>query len=185
MRYTTIIDCRPLPCYRNKNARLVYLHLVLACGYHDSDRDLTEISVRSLAADVCISVGAVRAALKSLEKSRLIERSGTVTRVRKWVPSEDISKRPRNKAQQVSQDAQRAREMADQERERRSEETRLQREEMAQRGTSPYIEYVEGLMKKAEQGDEQAKAALPRHMKRYQEAKQIMEQERKGGQQHG
>lgn len=86
MRYTTIIDLREWPqAYRNINIRLVYYHLAMVAGYHDYNRDVTEISVRSLAADTGCTVSAVRHALHILEALQLIKRKGRATYVRKWL----------------------------------------------------------------------------------------------------
>lgn len=89
MRYTTIIDITEVPdIYRNKNARLVYLHLALRSGYHDSDRDLIDISIRNLAMAVGLSVSATRHALSCLERDKLISREGTSWKILKWVVAE-------------------------------------------------------------------------------------------------
>lgn len=89
MRYTTIIDITEVPgIYRNKNARLVYLHLVLRSGYHDSDRDLIDISIRNLAMAVGLSVSATRHALACLKRDKLISRDGNSWRILKWVVAE-------------------------------------------------------------------------------------------------
>ena len=56
MRYTTIIDIAQCPeIYRNINARLTYLHMVLTCGYHDNDKGLVRKSVRQLSAETGIT----------------------------------------------------------------------------------------------------------------------------------
>lgn len=89
MRYTTIIDITETPgIYRNKNARLVYLHLVLRSGYHESDRDLIDISIRNLAMAVGLSISATRHSLLCLEREKLISRDGTRWRILKWVVAE-------------------------------------------------------------------------------------------------
>lgn len=86
MRYTTIIDLREWPqAYRNINIRLVYYHLAMVAGYHDYNRDVTQISVRSLAADTGCTISAVRHALHILEALQLIKRKGRATYVRKWL----------------------------------------------------------------------------------------------------
>lgn len=86
MRYTTIIDITEVPgIYRNRNARLVYLHLVLRSGYHDSDRDMIDISIRNLAMAVGLSVSATRHSLACLEREKLISRDGSKWRILKWV----------------------------------------------------------------------------------------------------
>ena len=73
MRYTTIIDISEIqPIYRNVNARLVYLHLVLKSGYHDNDRDLVSISLRRIAAEVGLTLSATRHAISQLEKAQLL-----------------------------------------------------------------------------------------------------------------
>lgn len=85
MRYTTVIDISEFPSlYRNHNARLVYLHLALKSGYHDDDRDLIDISIRSLAATVGLTVSATRHSLRVLEQSEMIAREGQRWRVRKF-----------------------------------------------------------------------------------------------------
>lgn len=86
MRYTTVIDITDFPqIYRNLNARLVYIHMALKAGYHDDDRDICRLSIRSLAADVGITVSATRNALLQLEKSGLISKSSDCWIVKKWV----------------------------------------------------------------------------------------------------
>lgn len=89
MRYTTIIDITEMSgIYRNHNARLVYLHMVLRSGYHDSDRDLIDISIRNLAMAVGLTVSATRHALACLEREKLISRDGTRWKILKWVVAE-------------------------------------------------------------------------------------------------
>lgn len=97
MRYTTIIDIRENHAvYRNQNARLVYLHLVLASGYHDTDRDIADISLRALAEQTGITLSATRHALTQLERAGLLERtSDRKYHVKKWILDEPPSPRPR------------------------------------------------------------------------------------------
>lgn len=86
MRYTTVIDITDFPqIYRNINARLVYIHMALKAGYHDDDRDVCRLSIRSLSSDVGITVSATRNALQQLEKSGLISRGSDSWIVKKWV----------------------------------------------------------------------------------------------------
>lgn len=101
MRYTTIIDLREVPeLYRNVNTRLVYLHMVLASGYHEHDRDVVTLSVRGLAAQTGVSVSAVRNALHMLEQAGLCVRQGRTLRVTKYViPDEYAKPRARTKEQ--------------------------------------------------------------------------------------
>lgn len=94
MRYTTVIDITDFPqIYRNLNARLVYIHMALKAGYHDDDRDICRLSIRSLAADVGITVSATRNALLQLEKSGLISKSSDCWIVKKWVLQESPTPR--------------------------------------------------------------------------------------------
>ena len=94
MRYTTVIDISEFTqIYRNLNARLVYIHIALKAGYHDEDRDVCRLSIRSLAADVGITVSATRNALLQLEKAGLISKSSGFWIVKKWVATETPSPR--------------------------------------------------------------------------------------------
>lgn len=94
MRYTTVIDITDFPqIYRNIHARLVYIHMALKAGYHDDDRDVCRQSIRNLAADVGITVSAVRNALLQLEKAGLISRNSDYWIVKKWVAMESPSPR--------------------------------------------------------------------------------------------
>ena len=102
MRYTTLIDitqCEAL--YTNINIRLVYLHLVLKAGYHDHDKDIVNISIRRLAADVGISVSATRHAIKQLVKYKMVNQAKGALAVRKWCPEQPIT--TRQKLQQQKQ----------------------------------------------------------------------------------
>lgn len=85
MRYTTIIDITEFPTvYRNNNAVLLYLHLVLRAGWHDSDRDTLRISFRQLAQAVGMTLSATRHAVRVLTEAKLLQRDGDVWRVKKW-----------------------------------------------------------------------------------------------------
>lgn len=116
MRYTTIIDIREVPAiYRNQNSRLVYLHLVLVSGYHETDRDEVHVSIRALAGQVGLSVAAVRNALHMLEQAGLVSRVGGVLRVAKYViPDEFAAKAPKNRAQAKQQAIAKEREQKEQ-----------------------------------------------------------------------
>lgn len=99
MRYTTVIDITDFPqIYRNIHARLVYIHMALKAGYHDDDRDNCRLSIRSLAADVGITVSATRNALLQLEKSGLISKSSDSWIVKKWVLQETPTSRTQKTA---------------------------------------------------------------------------------------
>lgn len=103
MRYTTIIDLSEMPAiYRNHNARLLYLHLVIKAGYHDHDRDLIRYSIRNAAADVGITIAAARHALETLQAAGLIIREGETWRVKKWVKTESITPRKQSTTSKLS-----------------------------------------------------------------------------------
>lgn len=100
MRYTTIIDITEVDeIYRNRNARLVYLHLCLRSGYRTDDRDRIRISIRKLSWEVGISTAAARYALQQLEKAQLLTYSeGGTIEVVKFITPEPYAKRPANKS---------------------------------------------------------------------------------------
>lgn len=94
MRYTTLIDLRDYPgLYRNHNVRLVYMHLVLVAGYHDVNRDIVSASLRTMAADIGVSMSALRHALTVLSKAKLIQRRQGRLFVAKWLPEQRVTKR--------------------------------------------------------------------------------------------
>lgn len=94
MRYTTVIDISEYPAiYRNRNARLLYIHMALKAGYHDNDRDLLNTSIRMLAYQSGLTVSAVRHALQVLEGAGLLTRDGLTWRVKKWVLEEKPTSR--------------------------------------------------------------------------------------------
>lgn len=168
MRYTTIIDLSEFPAvYRNKNVRLVYLHLVLKSGYHDNDRDLIDISIRNLAWAVGLSVSATRHALHILEQARMIKRAGPLWHVRKFIIEQEIT--PRAKTQRESKRAaaaavEKARNQAlntelDKERERR--------QNLADNNTSDFIIYYEDLVRRAKAGDIDAQETARRRHDMY------------------
>ena len=96
MRYTTIIDISEIQeVYRNKNARLIYLHLALKAGYHDDDRDVINMSIRTTAWKVGLTVSATRHALALLERAGLLKRTGLGWTVTKWIQATDPTPRPK------------------------------------------------------------------------------------------
>lgn len=104
MRYTTVIDISELPeIYRNMTARLIYMHMSLKAGYHDSDRDLVTLSIRRVAAEVGVTVSATRHALHLLERAGLLTREGQLWRVRKWVEEQTITTRAKTKREMQEQ----------------------------------------------------------------------------------
>lgn len=99
MRYTTIIDISEIQdVYRNKNARLVYLHLALKAGYHDEDRDVLRLSIRTTAWTVGLTVSATRHALAVLERAGLLRRTKSGWTITKWIQAADPTPRPKKKA---------------------------------------------------------------------------------------
>lgn len=114
MRYTTIIDISEIPAiYKNHNARILYLHLVLKAGYHDDDRDIVTVSIRNLAAYSGLTVSAVRHALGVLERAQLLTRTPQGYRVKKWVATETPT--PRTSKNTAKSDPSLARLMREQE----------------------------------------------------------------------
>lgn len=102
MRYTTIIDISAIPdIYRNRNVTLLYLHLCLKSGYYDYNRDAYKRSIRGLALETNMSVSAIRHALKTLLKFKLIAQKDGVIMVRKYIADQTIT--PRKKKPSVKE----------------------------------------------------------------------------------
>lgn len=110
MRYTTIIDIREFPLYKNPACRTLYLHMVLASGYHETDMDQVTISIRGLATQTGLTVSAIRHALSVLMKAGLVRRQSGQLTVAKYVLKEGIPKRARSKKEQQLQQIARERE---------------------------------------------------------------------------
>lgn len=164
MRYTTIVDISEFPTiYRNTNARLVYLHLVLKSGYHDNDRDLVALSLRRIAAEVGLTLSATRHAIGQLEKAQLLNRQGPVWFVKKFVLEKSIT--PRMKSEKKLKEAEiRERErVIKEEQELREKEEIRKVKEMKKAGRNPLFEMVKELMRKAENGDAEAAESLSRY----------------------
>lgn len=68
-KYIVISDISKYPCYKNINARLLYLHI--ACNVDTSTYNYCQ-SVRRLAMELDMSVDAVRHAIKQLTRDGLI-----------------------------------------------------------------------------------------------------------------
>lgn len=180
MRYTTLIDISRLPIYKNTNARLLYLHLVLVCGYTDADRDLADISIRQLAREVGLTLSAVRHALHQLETSGLVQRQGPMLLVKKWLAQPSITARPKTekakKAAEIKQEEQQRR--ADLDAQRRAQEA--QRDALRRHGKDAFMIYFEDLEKKAASGDMEAAAAVERHRRNYEMHAAAIQNEKKG-----
>lgn len=152
MRYTTIIDISEIgDLYRNINCRLLYLHLCLKAGYHDADRDLIDLSIRRLANETGLTVSATRHALSQLQSARLLERlDGRLWRVKKWLPTETISKRKTTKPEEETRKADEAR------KERQREQEAEKREQLRSEGKTEFIVYFEKKIEDANKGDLEA-----------------------------
>lgn len=164
MRYTTVIDIREFPqIYRNNNAKLVYLHLVLISGYHDEDRDQTPISIRQICYDTGLSLSAVRHSLKVLISAGLLTRTGITWTVKKFVLDKPISPRIRSeKKRTAAENLERERIIKEEQSQREKEEKRKYQEEI-KAGKNPLKEMVKDLMKRAQNGDEEAAENLKRY----------------------
>lgn len=160
MRYTTIIDIREFPqIYRNHNAKLVYLHLALISGYHDEDRDQTPISIRQICYDTGLSLSAVRHSLKVLISAGLLSRSGITWTVKKFVLDKSISPRIKSeKKRTAAENLERERQIKE-EQERREKEEKKRYQELRKR-SDPLRDSVLELMKKADEGDKEARMTL-------------------------
>ena len=175
MRYTTIIDIREFPqIYRNDHAKLVYLHLALISGYHDEDRDQTPISIRQICYDTGLSLSAVRHSLKVLISAGLLSRSGITWTVKKFVLDKPISPRIRSeKKRTAAENLERERIIKEEQNQREKEEKRKYQEEI-KAGKNPLKEMVKDLMKRAQNGDEEA----AENLKRYKAIVEQIKQER-------
>ena len=173
MRYTTIIDIREFPqIYRNDHAKLVYLHLVLISGYHDEDRDQTPISIRQICYDTGLSLSAVRHSLKVLISAGLLTRSGITWTVKKFVLDKPISPRIRSeKKRTAAENLERERIIKEEQSQREKEEKRKYQEEI-KAGKNPLKEMVKDLMKRAQNGDEEAAENLMRYKSIVEQIKQ-------------
>lgn len=68
-KFIIIQDMRSLPCYRNVNARLLYMHVAMGC---DISTYTYATSLRRLAMDLDMTVDAIRHALKVLIRDGLL-----------------------------------------------------------------------------------------------------------------
>ena len=160
MRYTTIIDIRELPAiYRNVNARLVYLHMVLASGYHDNDRDQTEISIRRISYETNLTISA----LGCLERAGLISRTGITWTVKKFVLESTITPRARSEKKKKEIENRERERMIQEETARREQEEKQKVIELKKAGKNPLFEMVKDLLRRAANGDQEAAESLPRY----------------------
>lgn len=179
MRYTTIIDITEVPAvYRNPNSRILYIHMALKAGYHDDDRDVLDISLRNLAAASGLTLSACRHALRTLEKAQLITKHGDVWMVKKWLPAQAISARPKKAAS--DQEAAREAERKQRERQERKENQERQAQAaLAEQGKTPFMAYYEGLVEKAASGDMDAARLVKKHEATYEQHRKKMEEKSK------
>ena len=179
MRYTTVIDISEIPIiYRNHNLRLVYLHLALKSGYHDNDRDLCDISIRRLAADTGLTLSATRHSLSILQKFQLIEKSGTLWRVKKFVLEQPITTRPKSEKKRKEQEAEQQRNAAEIEQKQREYEEKRKERELRKNGKTSFMLYFEEMQEKAAQGDPDAMDIVRKNQKFYDMQKQKMENQK-------
>lgn len=177
MRYTTIVDIsQAQEIYRNKNTRLIYLHLCLKSGYHDYDRDQIRTSIRSLAMEAGISVAAVRNAIRILEKFQMLKREPDKWTVRKFVMDQPPTPRKKTKAQEELQKIrdERLKNQAHQDQE--AERQRKYREELRKQGKNPWMVYFETKMQAAAMGDLEAQDWIRKHQAEYDDQKKQLEQ---------
>lgn len=181
MRYTTLIDISEIPIiYRNQNTRLVYLHLALKSGYHDNDRDLCDISIRRLALEVGLSVSATRHALAILQKFQLIDKSGTLWKVKKFVYDQPITSRPKSEKKRKEQEAEQLRKAAEIEQKQREDEEKRKEIELRKNGKTSFMLYFEEMQAKAAQGDTDALDIVRKNQKFYDmQANKMKNQENK------
>lgn len=179
MRYTTIIDISEIPSiYRNVNARLVYLHLVLKSGYHDDDRDLVSMSLRRISAETGLSLSAIRHAIHMLEKAQLLTRQGTLWYVKKWIIEQKTSTRAKTARQQKQIEIEAERRRQNEQRERDEEIHRRLREKAYESGKTPFMVFFEKQMEKAAAGDLEAQESVKRNQKIYDAHKAHMSHDR-------
>lgn len=181
MRYTTIIDISQMPIlYKNLNVRLIYLHLCLTAGYHDYDRDLVDISLRRLAAEVGITFSAARHALGILQKARLIEQDKNIIKVKKFLFDAPITQRAKTAKAELLQQAIKTIKQQQSAEQKEREQREADYQAVLAQGKTPYMLYYEDLMRKAQAGDLQAAELVRRNKTTYEEhARAIKEQQNK------
>lgn len=128
MRYTTVIDVTEIAdVWQNPNISRLYFFMALKCGYHDDDRDILKISLRSLAAQASLTLSATRHALKVLETAKLVAHEKEAWRVTKFV----LDKKPTSRTQKTTATMSASEESADKARAadmKKEEELRMKRE---------------------------------------------------------
>lgn len=168
MRYTTIIDISEFPTlYRSESVRLIYLHLVLRAGYHDHDRDLCGLSLRRIVQETGLTISAVRCSIKRLTAAQLIERQGTLWKVKKYLLDQPITPRPKTEAQAKRRQAEDIQEQINEEHRREIALQDERRKRLRQQGKTSYMVYFEEQQAKAAAGDPQAAEFVKINMETY------------------
>lgn len=177
MRYTTIVDItQSQEIYRNKNTRLIYLHLCLKSGYHDYDRDMIRMSIRTLAMEAGISIAATRNAIRTLEKYQMLKREPEKWTVRKFVMDQPPTPRKKIKAQEELQKIRDERLKKQAQQDQEAERQRKYREELRKQGKNPWMVYFESKMQAAAMGDLEAQDWCRKHQAEYDDQKKQLEQ---------
>lgn len=168
MRYTPIIDITTIPeLWGNNNIVRLYYYMAMVAGYHAQDMDIVDISIRTLALRVGITVSATRNALKQLTKYHLITRQGNLWKVMKVIPGQTYTKRKKQPtAEQQAAERQREQLITAQAEERARRDAEMQ--SYREKGTSSLEVYLEDLKRRAEAGDPEAIPIWNRRAKDYQ-----------------
>lgn len=171
MRYTTLIDISEIPSiYKSQSTRLLYMHLALKAGYHNEDKDIIRISLRTLAREVGLTMGATRYALKRLIDAQLLTLDGEHWKVKKWILEQPITPRPKTiKAQKDAEiraqdEAERMQRLAKME-----EEEKKRQQLMKKTGKTSFMLYYESQEAKANAGDVEAAEYVRRNKAGYEE----------------
>jgi hypothetical protein len=141
--------------------------LALKAGYHDNDRDLCDISLRRLAAEVGLTLSATRHALVILQKFQLIEKSGTLWKVKKFVLEQPITTRPKSEKKRKEQEAEQQRKAAEIEQKQREDEEKRKERELRKNGKTSFMLYFEEMEAKAAMGDPDAMEVVRKNQKFY------------------
>lgn len=170
MRYTTILDLTDFPTlYKNQTIRLVYFHLCCRSGYHDNDRDLIQISVRSVAREVGITIAAARHALHQLETFALISREGTVWRVKKFVVEQPITARAKTARAARAAEIKKTEIEESERREAQRQAEEKERIKLAKQGKTSFMLYYEQKLMEAQQGNVEAQRWCKSNFSTYQQ----------------
>lgn len=144
MRYTTVIDVTEIAdVWRNPNISRLYFFMALKCGYHDDDRDILKISLRSLAAQASLTISATRHALKVLVSLQLVTQEKDAFRIKKFILEQKVTPRARTKQQQEAKNLAEQREA-----EQRKLDKKLEEERRMRGNDELFVKQVEEFIKK-------------------------------------